>query len=116
MGFPVFNLFLGLAAGYYFGKRVCFRNIKSGMYSKIINKVSLFTGLIMALICISSGLIALLDNYTGSTIKGMLGLGFDVTKEMIFTIIIIGGLGLILTEYFITKLTMQRTIKLNNKT
>lgn len=116
MGFPVFNLFLGLVAGYYFGKRVCFRKLKSEMSSKIITQVSLFTGLIMTLICISSGLIALLDNYTGSTIKGMLGLSFEVTKEMILTIIIIGGLSLIIAEYFITRLVMQKTIKLNNNT
>lgn len=114
MGFPVFNVLLGLVAGYYFGKRICFSNIKSEMHSKIINQVSLFTVLIMTLICISSGSIALFDNYTGSTIKSMLGLGFEVTKEMIFVIVIAGGLGLIVAEYFITKLTMQKTIRLNN--
>lgn len=115
MGFPVFNVLLGLIAGYYFGKRVCSKNIKSEMYLRIIKQVSLFTGLIMALICISSGLIAILDNYTGNTIQGMLGLGFEVTKEMILTIIIAGGLSLIAAEYFITRLIMQKTIRLNNK-
>lgn len=25
MGFPVFNVFLGLFAGYYYGKRICFK-------------------------------------------------------------------------------------------
>ena len=115
MGFPVFNVLLGLIAGYYFGKRVCSKNIKSEMYPKIIKQVSLFTGLIMALICISSGLIAILDNYTGNTIQGMLGLDFEVTKEMILTIIIAGGLSLIAAEYFITRLIMQKTIRLNNK-
>ena len=81
MGFPVFNVLLGLAAGYYFGKRVCFSGIKSEVLSKIIKQVSLFTGLITALICISSGLITILDNSTGSTIKGMLGLNFEIAKQ-----------------------------------
>ncbi len=115
MGFPVFNVLLGFLAGYYFGKRVCFRKIKSEMHLKIINQVSLFTGLIMTMICISSGFIALTDKGIGENIKGMLGLGFEVTKTMIYAIIFVGGLGLIVTQYLITRLTMQKIIRLNNK-
>ena len=113
MGFPVFNALLGLAAGYYFGKRVCFRNIKSEMHPKIINQVSLFTGLIMTLICISSGFIALLDNYTGSTIQGMLGLDFEVTKSMVLGIILIGGVTLIFAQIILTRIAMIKTIMIN---
>ena len=115
MGFPVFNVLLGLVAGYYFGKRICFGNIESEKHSKFINQVSLFTGLIMTLICISSGFLALAGAGAGGDIKGMLGLSFEVTKSMVFGITLIGGLSLILTQIILTRITMIKTIKINTR-
>jgi hypothetical protein len=114
MGFPVFNVLLGLLAGYYFGNRICSNRIQPEMRSKLINQVSLFTGLIMTLICVSSGVIGLTDKTVGENIRGMLGLDFEITKTMILAIIFIGGFGLIVSQYFVTKLTMRKTIRLNN--
>ena len=113
MGFPVFNVILGLVAGYYFGKRVCFRNNKSEIYSAVINKVSLFTGFIMTLICTSSGFLALGGNGAGGDIKGMLGLEFEVTKSMVLGITLLGGLSLILIQILLTRIAIIKTIKLN---
>ena len=115
MGFPVFNVLLGLVAGYYFGKKICSRNIKSEIHQKIINKVSLFTALIMALICILTGLIAFTDKGIGENVQGMLGLKFEVTQVMILTLIFVGGFGLIVTQYLTTRLTMQKVILISNK-
>jgi hypothetical protein len=115
MGFPVFNVFLGLIAGYYFGNRICYNKIQPEMHSKQINKVSLFTGLIMTLICISSGIIGLTDKTIGENIRGMLGLDFEVTRAMILTLIFVGGFGLIGFQYFITRFAMTQTIRLNNQ-
>lgn len=114
MGLPVFNAFLGLFAGYYFGNRICFQNVKSEKHSKLINQVSLFTGLIMTLICISSGFLALMNNEAGGMIKEVLGLSFEVTKSMVWGIVLIGGLTLILTNILLTRITMTKTIKSNN--
>lgn len=114
MGFPVFNVLLGLIAGYYFGNRICFNKIQPEMRSKLINQVSLFTGLIMTLICLSSGVIGFTDEFIGENIRGMLGLNFEITKTMVFTIIFVGGFGLIISQYFITRLTIIKTIRLNN--
>ncbi|MBK7095651.1 MAG: hypothetical protein IPH57_11590 [Saprospiraceae bacterium] len=83
MGFPVFNILMGLIAGYYFGNRIISNKIQSQLQSKQINQVSLFTGLIMTLICISSGIIGLTDKTIGENIQGMLGLDFEITKTMI---------------------------------
>ena len=114
MGFPVFNILLGFIAGYYFGKRVCFKNVKSGKHSRIINQVSLFTGLIITLICISSGFLALSYNGAGEDIKGLFGLGFEVTKSMVIGLILIGGLLLISFQIILTRITMIKTIKINS--
>lgn len=113
MGMPVFNAFLGLYAGYYFGKRICFKNVESVKHSKLINKVSLFTGVIMTLICISSGFLALVHNEAAGMIKEVLGLRFEVTKSMVWVIVLIGGLALILTNILLTRIAMIKTIKNN---
>jgi ABC-type uncharacterized transport system fused permease/ATPase subunit len=113
MGLPVFNVFLGLFAGYYFGNRICFKNVESEKHSKLINQVSLFSGLIMTLICISSGFLALVHNEAAGMIKEVLGLGFEVTKIMVWGIVLIGGLALILINILLTRVTMIKTIKNN---
>lgn len=113
MGLPVFNVFLGLIAGYYFGNRICFKNVESDKHLKIIHQVSLFTGLIMTLICISSGFLALVNNEAAGMIKNVLGLDFEVTKSTVWTIVLIGGLILILTNIFLARITMIKTIKNN---
>ena len=110
MGFPVFNLVMGVVAGYYFGRRINYKNITSGQREIIIKKVSLFSGLIMLIICISSGLIALSEKTIGSELQNMLGLGFVVTKGMIIGTIIIGGLTLIISQYYLTRIVMIKTI------
>jgi len=68
----------------------------------------------MTLICVSSGIIGLTDKTIGENIRGMLGLDFEITKTMILTIIFVGGFGLIIFQYFITRLTMIKTIRLIN--
>ena len=115
MGFPVFNVFLGLFAGYYSGNRICFKKVEPEKHSKLINQVSLFAGLIMTLICISSGFLALVGYGAGGMIKELLGLGFEVTKPMVLGIVLIGGLTLIITNIILTRITMIKTIKTNTR-
>lgn len=115
MGFPVFNVFLGLLAGYYIGNRVCFKNVEPEKHSKLTNRVSLFTGLIMTLICISSGFLALVNNEAAGMIKEVLRLNFEVTKLMVWGIVLIGGLMLILINILLTRITMTKTIKMSTR-
>ena len=111
MGFPVFNVLLGLLAGYYFGIRICYKNVDEENRSKLINRVSLFSGAIMTLICVSSGFLALVNNEASGMIKEVLGLNFEVTKSMVWGIVLAGGLALILINIFLTRMTMIKTIK-----
>jgi hypothetical protein len=114
MGFPVFNVLLGLIAGNYFGNRIVAGKLPSEIQSKQIKQVSIFTALIMALICISSAVIGLTDEYTGANIQGMLRLDFEVTQPMLWAIALVGGLSMIIVQYVITKWTIQKTIKLKH--
>ena len=111
MGFPVFNSLMGLLAGYYFGNRICFNNIEPEKLPKLLNQLSLFTGTIMTLICISSGFLAIYDNGAAGMIKNIVGLTFEVTRPMLWGIVLIGGLSLILINVLLTRFSMIKTIK-----
>jgi hypothetical protein len=111
MGLPVFNVFLGLLAGYYFGHRICFNQVEPEKHSKLVNQVSQFTGLIMTLVCISSGFLALFDYGAAGMIRDVLGLDFEVTHAMMWGIVLIGGMLLILTTILLTRITMVKVIR-----
>lgn len=111
MGLPVFNVFLGLLAGYYSGNRICFNKVESEEHSKIINQVSLFAGIIMTVVCISSGFLAIYNNGAAGMIQDVLGLSFEVTRSMLWGIVLIGGFILILANILLTRLTMIKVIR-----
>jgi hypothetical protein len=111
MGFPVFNILTGIVAGYYYGRRISIRNIASPQREPLIRNVSLFTALIMALICLSSAYIGLREKTIGEELKGMLRLGFVPGKGLIIAGIIAGGAVLITAQYYITRLTISKTVK-----
>lgn len=114
MGFPVFNVLMGLVAGFYFGNRIVANKIRPQMQPRLIKQVSRFSALVMALICISSAVIGLTDKTIGANIQGMLGLGFEVTKAMVWALVLVGGFCLIIVQYVITGWAIQKTIRLNS--
>ena len=111
MGFPVLNTFLGLFAGYYFGNRICFKKVESEKHPKIINQVSIFTGLVMTFVSISSGCLAIYNNGAAGMIQDVLGLHFEITSIMLWIIVLTGGLTLISANILLTRLTMITAIK-----
>jgi len=113
MGVPVFNLLLGPIAGYYSAKRLLHKKISPEFHSRAIKQVSLFTGFIMVMICLSSAYIALKDATTGNNIQGMLGLDFTVTRPIIWGIILLGGTLLTGLQILLTGWTMAKTLKKN---
>jgi hypothetical protein len=111
MGFPVFNLLMGLPAGYYYGKRIQFTNDLPEKNRFLIRKISVFTGLVMALFCISSGFIALRGSGVGPDIRSVFRLPFEVTKPMLLIAAVTGGILLIYLQIVITKVTLIKTIR-----
>ena len=107
MGFPVFNSFLGLIAGYYYGKKISFEKIAGSRQIRIKRQVLLISGLIMTLICVSTGFMAFEGHGVGGMIESILRLDFKVTNLMIWGIIIVGGITLIFVQIFLTKLAMK---------
>jgi len=114
MGFPVFHAFAGIIAGYYYGRRIKWKNVPAVQFPKNIKKVSLFTVIIMTVVCISSGIIGLAGNGAGSEVQHMLHLGFEITRPMLWAIALTGGSILILIQYVLTRLVMRWVcLKLN---
>jgi len=111
MGFPVFNVLLGLLAGYYYANRICSNKIEPAKHLKLINKLSFFTGIIMTLVCISSGFLAIYHNGAAGMIQDLLGLPFEVTRSMLWMIVVIGGLVLVLITVLLTRFTMFKIIR-----
>jgi hypothetical protein len=114
MGFPVFNIFMGIIAGYYYGRRIICKKIISTQREALIKKVSLFTALIMLLICISSALLALNEKTIGEELQNMLGLNFIPSRGLITSGIILGGITLIIFQYLITRTVQIKTVRANS--
>ena len=65
----------------------------------------------MTFICISSGFLAIHDNGAAGMIQNVLGLSFEVTRLMLWGIVLIGGLALILISILLTRIAMIKSIK-----
>ena len=111
MGFPVFNVAMGIVAGYYYGNRIYYNNTSDNKQHKLIQQVSLFTGIVMVVICIASGIIALSGKSVGVEVGSMLGLGFEVTRPMLWGITLIGGIILVWLQVMVTRITMKKVLQ-----
>ena len=105
MGVPVFNVFVGMFAGVYVARSIQFNHEDTAQGLGRINRTSIFTSEVLLFICIISAYLARRDPYTGDSLRGMLHLSFEVTKKMIDGLIIFGGVGLIISQYWVTKKT-----------
>jgi hypothetical protein len=86
------------------------RNGKSN-YKAEIRRISLVTAIVIGIVCICSAFFALISKSTPYDLKHMLNLHFDITRPMLLSLIISGGLTLIIIQFFLTKITMRRILK-----
>lgn len=104
MGFPVFNIFAGIMAGAYQGRKMFHFKAGTEEAEYRINKTCWLTMIGMAATCIGTTLVAFKDvEDTAGNLEGMFGLSFEVTPLMILAITVIGGLILIISQFWLTK-------------
>ncbi len=113
MGFPVFNVFLAIMAGWYMGNRLSTNSTNLQDRKRIINRTALFVGATMIVICALSAYLALREESIGQQIRGMLGLHFEVTRPMVIGIIVVGGLALITAQICCIRFTIHQRLKIN---
>jgi hypothetical protein len=114
MGVPVFHPVFGVIAGYYWAKRLIVQN-RSINYSTDMNQISGFTTLVLGLVCLCSAIFALSSKSTPLDLKMMFHLPFDISLQVLIIFIIGGGLLLIITQYWLTKITIIKTLEINHK-
>jgi hypothetical protein len=111
MGLPVPELIMGVAAGFYWGRRVGIKGIAFSERENLVKKVPRFTSIVMIVICISSAYIALSEKTIGEELQGMFSLNFVPGKALIISGIIVGGLVLVIIQYFITRIVFKSIAK-----
>lgn len=90
MGFPVFNIFVGIAVGYATAKRCVL--LRSSMEEAVqsTGRMNRFSAALLLFFCICTAVLALRESTICSQVKGMLNLSFPVTMPMIWALILIG--------------------------
>ena len=76
MGVPVFNLLLGVPAGFLMGRRLMIFRAGEEHINQLGRWTQVFTTSVLGLFCLASAVLALGDPSTGANLRGMLGLGF----------------------------------------
>ena len=109
MGVPVLNTALAIPAGFVIGGRLAADNADRMRVRKTAQRTAWFTTAVLALICAASALIALVSSSTASDLRGMLGLGFEVTQGMIIGLILVGGAGLLAAGWGLSVASVRLT-------
>lgn len=113
MGFPVFSIFAGIMAGVYKGRKMFHFRAGTEEAEYRINKTCWLTMVGMAATCIATTLVAFKDvKDTAGNLEGMFRLSFEVTPLMILGITVIGGLGLIISQFWLTKMAAMIAYRL----
>lgn len=111
MGVPVFNAALAIPAGFVVGAKLASERADKQQVRKTAGQTARVTTGVMALVCVASATLALLSPSTPSDLRGTLGLSFQVTWGMVVGLIVVGGLGLLLTSWLLTIFSVRLTNK-----
>jgi hypothetical protein len=103
MGVPVFHVLLALPAGFFVAGLLLHENADIKRKKRVIFQSSLWISGILAVVCLTSGIIALLSPSTASELQHMLGLPFQISSSMLVGIILAGGIFLLILQWFIFK-------------
>jgi hypothetical protein len=99
MGVPVFNALLAIPAGFVIGGKLASQGADTLQVRRAAGRTARFTTGVLVCICAASAFIALMSESTASDLRGMLGLGFEVTHGMIVGLILVGGAALLILDW-----------------
>ena len=112
MGVPVFNALLAIPAGFVIAAKLELQTPAPAGIGLAARRTAWFTTAVLFFICAASAFIALVSPSTASDLKGMLGLGFEVTQGMIVGLIVVGGLALLAFNWVLTALSLWLSYRL----
>lgn len=107
MGFPVFNVAVGVLGGYVVARRAAAMDWTRERANRDARRVAITLTWLLAALCGATAYMALNEATIGSQLQGMLGLSFTITRPMVYAIIAVGGAGLLAFQYAATLLTAR---------
>ena len=107
MGVPVFNAALAIPAGFVIGGKLASQGADKLQVRRAAGRTAWFTTGVLAFVCAASAFIALMSESTASDLRGMLGLGFEVTQGMIIGLILVGGAALLAVGWGLTVISVR---------
>ena len=110
MGIPILNFPVGMMAGIYTARKMY--HIKAGMgeCDRNIRRTSMFTALVMVLICCLLTLWALVGQMIGYRFETPV-LSFTFTVPIFFGVVFTGGAALVLLQYWLTNKTARLALR-----
>jgi hypothetical protein len=117
MGIPVFNYVLGMAAGVYIVRKMCYLRTDESECKRNIKKTSIFTAVIMLVVCCLMVLWGLAGEVSGKDFevlfKSLFGLELTINTAGFVGIVFFGACAMILLQYWLTKLSAKITFKIS---
>jgi hypothetical protein len=109
MGVPVFNAALAIPVGFVVGGKLASENADKPRVRRAARGAAWFTSGTLAFVCAASAFFALVSSSTASDLRGMLGLGFEVSQGMIIGLILVGGVALLVISWGLTVASVRLT-------
>jgi hypothetical protein len=116
MGVPILNIGLALPVGFLAGSRLAYRQASNSKVQATAHRISLINTGLLSLACLASAFFALSSPSTPADLQGMLALPFPVTPLMIRGFILVGGVVILVINYFLTLLAVRFTYRLLSTT
>jgi hypothetical protein len=117
MGIPVFNYVLGMAAGVYIVRKMCYLRADETECKRNIKRTAMFTAVVMLMVCCLMVLVGLAGKVSGKDFemlfKSLFGLELTINTAGFVGIIFFGACAMILLQYWLTKLSAKITFKLS---
>lgn len=110
MGVPILNFGVGILAGIYTARRAFNTNAEEQERNQNIRKTSLFSAVVIFVMCCITGAWALVGGMIGSNFENPI-LSFTFTVPILVTIVLTGGLILSLLQYCLTSMAAKITAK-----
>jgi hypothetical protein len=102
MGMPVANLLVGLVGGFAVGRRAALRGEAADEAYGERRTACVGASALMGALCCATAWLGLSDPYTAGDLRGMLGLGFTPSSDLLRLLAVVGGVTLVGMEYLLT--------------
>jgi hypothetical protein len=110
MGIPILNFPVGMMAGIYTARKMYYTKASREESNRNIKRTSVFTAVVMVLICCLLTLWAIAGQMIGYRLETPV-LSFTFTAPVFFGVVFAGGAALVLLQYWLTSRTAKIALR-----